>query len=124
PPPHQHAKARYRADPKALAIALGTAPPRSTSLGFAGRLHERRQVDLIPGIVQRKHAGIESLVFDLGYIDPPDSAGSKSSDFDFRHRRVHPEIAPSISLGVSRNAGIGCGVRFDPARHRRLRSGS
>src|SRR5439155_9856308 len=100
PTSDQHVEAQYRADPKTPAIAPGTAPPGSTSFGFASWLHERRQIDFISGSVQRKHARIESPVFDIVSADPADSTRPKSSNFDFRHRRVHPEVASSIGLRI------------------------
>src|SRR5213592_4177449 len=83
PPPDQHAQERNRADSKTPAIAPGTPPPRAPSPSFAGRLHKCRQIDPISIFVQGKHACLETPVLDSGHVDPPNSAWTKFSDFDF-----------------------------------------
>src|SRR5881396_3091561 len=83
PPPDQHAQERNRADSKTPAIAPGTAPPRAPPPGFAGRLHKCRQIDPFSSFVQGKHACLETPVLDSGHVDPPNSAWTKFSDFDF-----------------------------------------
>ena len=125
PPPR--ARPHHRAAPPARGRArhprdpAGRARARAPADGRARRLHERRQVDAAQRAHRRRGRRPRPA---LPHARPDDAhaAAGRPHLPAHRHRRVHPQAAPSARRRVRRDAGGDQARRPAAARRRRERA--